>query len=147
MARVTVEDCITKIPNRFKLVMMASQRARQLSQGAPLTVARDNDKNAVVALREIADETVNVEQLQEAVIKNYQTTSEPDIVEEGVEDFALTQQRAISKESGMTFVADDDDDEADDLDEPQKMQFEDDPMAGAGGMFEDVPDSGGEDDA
>ena len=58
MARVTVEDCVDKVPNRFDLVLLASHRARAISQGAPLTVDRDNDKNPVVALREIAEQTV-----------------------------------------------------------------------------------------
>ncbi len=72
MARVTVEDCITRIPNRFDLVLRAARRARDISAGLPLTVERDNDKNPVVALREIADATVNLDGLEEAIIQNYQ---------------------------------------------------------------------------
>lgn len=72
MARVTVEDCIDKVLNRFELVMVASQRARKIGAGAALTVDRDNDKNPVVALREIADETVDVEELKEDLIRNNQ---------------------------------------------------------------------------
>lgn len=72
MARVTVEDCIDKVINRFELVMVASQRARKIGSGAPLTIDRDNDKNPVVALREIADETVIVEELKEDLIRNNQ---------------------------------------------------------------------------
>ena len=72
MARVTVEDCVDKIPNRFDLVLLASQRARQISGGAELTVDRDRDKNPVVALREIADETVRPKHLQEAMISGLQ---------------------------------------------------------------------------
>lgn len=72
MARVTVEDCVDKIPNRFDLVLMAAQRARQISGGADLTIDRDRDKNPVVALREIAEETVRPRELQEAVITNLQ---------------------------------------------------------------------------
>ena len=72
MARVTVEDCIVKVPNRFDLVLSAAERARQISAGAPLTIDRDNDKNPVVALREIADETVEVEQLNDSLVKNLQ---------------------------------------------------------------------------
>lgn len=68
MARITVEDCVTKIPNRFELVMLAAQRARDVSAGAPLTVERDNDKNPVVALREIADETVELDHLRYELI-------------------------------------------------------------------------------
>ncbi len=72
MARVTVEDCIVKIPNRFELVMIAAQRSRELSVGGELTVERDNDKNPVVALREIAEETVSLEELETSVIQGLQ---------------------------------------------------------------------------
>jgi DNA-directed RNA polymerase subunit omega len=72
MARVTVEDCVDKIPNRFDLVLMAAQRARQISGGADLTIDRDRDKNPVVALREIAEETIMPEDLHEAVINSLQ---------------------------------------------------------------------------
>jgi len=72
MARVTVEDCVDKIPNRFDLVLMAAQRARQISGGAELTLERDRDKNPVVALREIAEETVTPEELHEAVVSTLQ---------------------------------------------------------------------------
>ncbi|HIF09825.1 MAG TPA: DNA-directed RNA polymerase subunit omega, partial [Sneathiellales bacterium] len=68
MARVTVEDCVDKIPNRFDLVLLASQRARAIAAGAPMTLERDNDKNPVVALREVADETITPEELSEAAI-------------------------------------------------------------------------------
>ena len=74
MARVTVEDCIEKIPNRFELVMSAAQRARKIGTGAALTVDRDNDKNPVVSLREIAAETVLHENLKEDLIRGYQRT-------------------------------------------------------------------------
>lgn len=82
MARVTVEDCITKVADRFELVMVASQRARELSYGAPLTVEKDNDKNPVIALREIADATVTVEGLKESMVREYQTASMPSIDDE-----------------------------------------------------------------
>ncbi|WP_380872851.1 hypothetical protein ACFB49_37520 [Sphingomonas sp. DBB INV C78] len=72
MARVTVEDCVDKIPNRFDLVLLASQRARQISGGAELTLDRDRDKNPVVALREIAEQTVTPDDLHEAVVGNLQ---------------------------------------------------------------------------
>jgi DNA-directed RNA polymerase subunit omega len=72
MARVTVEDCVERVPNRFDLVMMAAQRARDISAGAPLTVDRDNDKNPVVALREIADQTVGLDTLEDSVVKGLQ---------------------------------------------------------------------------
>ena len=72
MARVTVEDCVDKIPNRFDLILAAGQRARQISGGADLTIDRDRDKNPVVALREIAEETVRPRDLAEAVVANLQ---------------------------------------------------------------------------
>lgn len=82
MARVTVEDCVLKVPNRFELVMLAAQRARAVSAGAPLTVDRDNDKNPVVALREIADETVDIETLRQRMIGGMQKHVEVDEPEE-----------------------------------------------------------------
>jgi DNA-directed RNA polymerase subunit omega len=72
MARVTVEDCVDKIPNRFDLVLLAAQRARQISGGAELTIDRDRDKNPVVALREIAEQMVKPKHLEEALIGNLQ---------------------------------------------------------------------------
>jgi len=75
MARVTVEDCIVKIPNRFELVMSAAQRTRDISAGSEITVERDNDKNPIVALREIADETVSLPNLKESLIRGSQRTA------------------------------------------------------------------------
>jgi DNA-directed RNA polymerase subunit omega len=72
MARVTVEDCVDKIPNRFDLVLLAAQRARQISGGAELTLDRDRDKNPVVALREIAEETVRPDEMHESVVQSLQ---------------------------------------------------------------------------
>lgn len=82
MARVTVEDCVLKVPNRFELVLLAGQRARDIASGAPLTVDRDNDKGPVVALREIADATIPLENLQNNVIKGMQKHVEIDEPEE-----------------------------------------------------------------
>jgi DNA-directed RNA polymerase subunit omega len=82
MARVTVEDCIDKVPNRFELVMLAAHRARELSLGGELTVERDEDKNPVVALREIAEETLTAEYLRESAIESHQTQIEVDEAEE-----------------------------------------------------------------
>ncbi|MCB1349096.1 MAG: DNA-directed RNA polymerase subunit omega [Maritimibacter sp.] len=82
MARVTVEDCVDKVPNRFDLVMLAAHRAREISSGAPITVDRDNDKNPVVALREIADETQTADELTERMIESQQTQIEVDEPEE-----------------------------------------------------------------
>ncbi|MDR9426841.1 MAG: DNA-directed RNA polymerase subunit omega [Salibaculum sp.] len=82
MARVTVEDCVDKVPNRFELVMLAAHRAREISAGSPVTVDRDNDKNPVVSLREIADETHQADDLRERLIESNQTQIEVDEPEE-----------------------------------------------------------------
>ncbi len=82
MARVTVEDCVQKVPSRFELVLLAAQRAREISSGAPLTIDRDNDKDPVVALREIADGTITPEELREARIRSMQRYVERDEPEE-----------------------------------------------------------------
>jgi DNA-directed RNA polymerase subunit omega len=82
MARVTVEDCVLKVPNRFELVLLAAQRSRDIAAGAPLTLEKDNDKNPVIALREIADETVGLDHLQNAVVRGMQKTVEVDEPEE-----------------------------------------------------------------
>ena len=87
MARVTVEDCVDKVPNRFELVMLAAHRAREITAGAPLTIDRDNDKNPVVALREIADETQAAADLRERMIESHQTQIEVDEAED--DDMAL----------------------------------------------------------
>ena len=82
MARITVEDCIDKVPNRFDLVLLAAHRAREISLGAELTVDRDKDKNPVVALREIADETLTADQIRESAIESRQSQIEVDEPEE-----------------------------------------------------------------
>ncbi|QFR32268.1 DNA-directed RNA polymerase subunit omega [Ancylobacter sp. TS-1] len=78
MARVTVEDCIDKVDNRFELVLLAGHRARVIASGSPITVDRDNDKNPVVALREIADETISPDDLREELIHSLQKFTEVD---------------------------------------------------------------------
>ncbi|MBA4099495.1 MAG: DNA-directed RNA polymerase subunit omega [Rhodospirillum sp.] len=106
MARVTVEDCVLQVPNRFQLVMLAAQRAREISAGGQLTIDRDNDKNPVVALREIADTTVNLDSLADSLVKGLQRQVEQDEPEEegagfgaGAGDLlAEMQQAQISKE-------------------------------------------------
>lgn len=72
MARVTVEDCILNVPNRFELVLLSAKRAREISAGSPLTVIRDNDKNPVIALREISENSIDITALRENLIKNFQ---------------------------------------------------------------------------
>ena len=90
MARVTVEDCVDKVPNRFDLVLLAAQRAREISGGAELTIDRDRDKNPVVALREIADETIRPTELKESAIVNLQKIL-PDDEDEADEVGSLSQ--------------------------------------------------------
>jgi DNA-directed RNA polymerase subunit omega len=90
MARVTVEDCIVQVPNRFELVLLAAQRARNISRGEELTVDRDNDKNPVIALREIADQTIELPGLEQDLIKSLQRVSEPEPAEEEVLDLIAT---------------------------------------------------------
>ena len=86
MARVTVEDCIEKIPNRFDLVLAAAQRARHISTGNPLTIDRDNDKNPVVALREIADETIDPDKLRDDIVNGLQKLTNNEFVEDEEDD-------------------------------------------------------------
>ncbi len=104
MARVTVEDCIDKIPNRFELVMLAAQRARDLSVGAEITVDRDNDKNPVVALREIADETVDLNDLAEGLILGMQKHADVDDPEEEAADL-LAMEEELAAAPGDGFGA------------------------------------------
>jgi DNA-directed RNA polymerase subunit omega len=85
MARVTVEDCVLKVPNRFELVLLAGQRAREITSGAPLTIDRDDDKNPVVALREIAEDTVPLDHLQDSLVRGMQKHVEIDEPEEAPE--------------------------------------------------------------
>src|SRR3954452_23092423 len=92
MARVTVEDCVQKVPNRFELVLLAAQRARNLSRGEELTVDRDNDKNPVVALREIAESTVELTRIEQDLIKSLSRAPEPEPADEEVLDLIPTDQ-------------------------------------------------------
>src|SRR5688500_13498771 len=103
MARVTVEDCIDKVDNRFELVLLAGHRARQISQGAAITIPRDNDKNPVVALREIADETLSPDDLKEDLIHSLQKHVEVDEPESDGQE--------LTDQSGATVSADADEQE------------------------------------
>lgn len=120
MARVTVEDCILKVPNRFDLVMFAAQRAREIAAGGALTVDRDNDKNPVVSLREIADETVDIEELQESLVLGLQKHVENDDVSEDELDETTG---LIAEETGIAVAGQHDtasaegDDESEEADE------------------------------
>jgi DNA-directed RNA polymerase subunit omega len=147
MARVTVEDCVVKVPNRFELVLVASQRAREITAGAQLTVDRDDDKNPVVALREIADETVPLDKLQDSLIRGMQKHVEIDEPEEtpeleanlfGVAEEALgvpgddieeIDVEAADEEEEVVedmLTVEDDDVELGDLPEPSSENFEED---------------------
>ncbi|GGG25599.1 hypothetical protein GCM10010964_11940 [Caldovatus sediminis] len=90
MARVTVEDCILKVPNRFELVLLAAQRARNISRGAEILVDRDNDKNPVVALREIAEGLIDLSALEADLVKSLQRAPEPEPADEEVLDLIAT---------------------------------------------------------
>lgn len=102
MARVTVEDCEDKVTNRFDLVLLAARRARQISAGAPITIERDNDKNPVVALREIAEETILAPDLQEAVLYGLQKHVEVDEPEEDDISLLLAEQKLTENNQDMT---------------------------------------------
>jgi DNA-directed RNA polymerase subunit omega len=131
MARVTVEDCVLKIPNRFELVMMAAQRARDVATGAALSIDRDNDKNPVVALREIADETIGLDELRNALIKGHQKVVEPDEPEDDIVELmageqAWAQQMAVGDDdlAGDDLSADADADAEGDGDDEEDVLAE-----------------------
>ena len=105
MARVTVEDCVQKVPNRFELVMLASQRAREISAGAKETVDRDNDKNPVIALREIAEGTIDLDHLRESLVRSLQRHLPFDDVEEEEEPDVAALQSAMAETMGAAALA------------------------------------------
>ena len=98
MARITVEDCIDKFPSRFELVLVAAQRTRKLFSGETPTVEKNNDKNTVIALREIAEETISIEEMKESLIEEYQTITISDEEEENLEIQSLNESKEIDKE-------------------------------------------------
>ena len=110
MARVTVEDCVVKIPNRFELVLLAAQRAREITSGAPLSLDRDDDKNPVVALREIADETIELDHLQDSLVRGMQKHVEMDEPEDAPE--LETSLFGVADPTGSVIGEDEIDDEA-----------------------------------
>jgi DNA-directed RNA polymerase subunit omega len=127
MARVTVEDCIINVPNRFELVLLASKRAREISAGASLSIPRDNDKNPVVALREISENTISLDALREGVIKGMQrnvfideTESELDEELQDVMHAEQSWQGQHEAEAGMVVS-----DEEDDLDVEEDADSDD----------------------
>ncbi len=154
MARVTVEDCIDKIPNRYDLVMVAAQRARDISAGSPLCVERDNDKNSVVALREIAENRVSIEDLQKSLVmgqQKYVEVEEPE--DEEVEILAAEKELAdMDGQFSSDMISDEDlndtmqvhgsDDDDLNLDSDEDIDFDDDADLG-----DDTLDDGiGDDD-
>jgi len=126
MARVTVEDCVLQIPNRFELVMLAAQRSRDISAGAPLSLDRDNDKNPVVALREIAETTLDLDVLRNALIKSLQKVPEADEPEEEIVDFLATEQDLARdaaaaedvRDEALSMAEDEDEEEEELVEEP-----------------------------
>ena len=135
MARVTVEDCVTKIPNRFQLVMMAAQRSRELSVGGELTVDRDDDKNPVVALREIADETIPLDDLENSVIEGLQRNIDVDEIADEEDDEMLQVTEALNELAGLVDVGMDN---ASSPSPATPAADADDPMAAMAAGFEDV---------
>jgi len=108
MARVTVEDCILRVPNRFDLVLVATQRGRDISSGAPLTIDRDRDKNPVVALREIAEETVAPVELEEALVRGLQRHVEVSEPEEDLDLLLAEELSELNAEADAVRIAEED---------------------------------------
>lgn len=102
MARVTVEDCIEKVPNRFDLVLLAAHRSRNIASGSPLTVDRDNDKTPVVSLRELADETLNLNDLRESLVIGLQRVIQDDDLPEEEEAPVLALEHGEAKQEEMS---------------------------------------------
>ena len=121
MARVTVEDCVQKVPNRFELVLLAAQRARNLSRGEELTVDRDNDKNPVIALREIAEETIELSRIEMDLVRSLSRAPEPEPADEEVLDLIPTDQNIFglqdvsAEEENLALAAEAEDMSPDDL--------------------------------
>ena len=149
MARVTVEDCIDKIPNRYELLMVAAQRAKDIAEGSPITVSRDNDKNSVISLREIAEETVSIEELQKSLVmglQKYVEVEEPE--EEELEILAAEKELSELDDQFTGLLLDTDisdamqihsEDEDMDLEADAEMSFDDEDSS-----FEDGLDLGGD---
>ena len=135
MARVTVEDCVDKVENRFELVLLAGHRARQISSGAEITVDRDNDKNPVVALREIADETIALDDLENAVVEGLQRNIDVDEIAEEEDDEMLQVTEALNELAGLVDTGAEEGAPA----APEAPAADaDDPMAALAAGFEDV---------
>jgi DNA-directed RNA polymerase subunit omega len=131
MARVTVEDCVLQVPNRFELVMLAAHRARGLASGAELHVERDRDKNPVVALREIADQKLELSAVEESLVKSLQKRIEPDQIEEEVTELMAGEQQSWINAMGN---ADDDEETEGDIVEEEAEEEKSDAIT----SFEDA---------
>lgn len=109
MARVTVEDCIKLVPSRFELVLMATKRAREIAAGSPLTVPRDNDKNPVVALREIASESINAEELKASFVKSLQynlfSQTEEEDIDNDTQELMLEEQEEWASHEDLSDMS------------------------------------------
>ena len=103
MARVTVEDCVEKVSSRFQLVLLAAQRSREILAGSPITVEKDNDKNPVIALREIADETLDIDELTDALVASQQRHVDFDILEDETEEDEVVE--LLESESNVEGVS------------------------------------------
>ena len=132
MARVTVEDCVLKVPNRFELVLLASQRAREIGSGSTLGVDRDNDKNPVVSLREIADTDLSLDGLRDSLVKNHQKVIEvedegEDIIDvmEGESEWAQVAGQAAEGELEGAGMGEDSGEDADDADADEEADADD----------------------
>jgi DNA-directed RNA polymerase subunit omega len=139
MARVTVEDCVVRVPNRFELVLLAAQRAREIASGAPLTVERDDDKNPVIALREIAEDTIQHDHLKDALVRGMQKHIEMDEPEEAPE--LETTLFGVIEPTGPVIGEDEVDEEAveEELDEDM-LAIEDESELAAEAESEETPD-------
>ena len=121
MARITVEDCIDKFPSRFELVLVASQRARNLHSGDNPTVEKDNDKNTVIALREIADSTISVEVMKENLIQEYQTVT----ISDEEENLELENSENVDENDSISSASQEIEEELIDLVKSEDSEIED----------------------
>jgi DNA-directed RNA polymerase subunit omega len=138
MARVTVEDCVVKVPNRFELVLLAAQRAREITSGAPLSLDRDDDKNPVVALREIAEETVGLEHLKTSVVRGMQKHVEIDEEPEETQELELDTTLFGVAAPIDPLIREELDAEAEDEEAGEDEKADEDREAGAAGEADEV---------
>ena len=127
MARVTVEDCVEKVSSRFQLVLLAAQRSREILAGSPITVEKDNDKNPVIALREIADETLDIDELTDALVASQQRHVDFDILEDETEEDEVELLESESNVEGVS-LGDSVDEKVNQIEIPsdaKKIRFED----------------------